>query len=246
MAAEKKLLLSVFHNRRWDNGYLTLKQQISKLGKISLYEAFFDRYRPEVNLNKWRENDKPGSGILYDLGAHLIDQAVDLFGLPKAIFADICKQRHNAQTIDYFNLILYYKEMRVTLGSSSLAASPRPVIAAYGDKGSYVKYGLDPQEAMLRENISPLDKLYGLEEDSSKRGTLTTIEESNQQLKNEEIASVCGKYLSYYQQIYKCLVNNDLISIPVIASEGLVVIFLIEAAIKSNESGKIIIFNCNI
>lgn len=230
LSQQKNLILSVFHNRRWDDGYLTLQKNSHKLGKIYLYEAYFDRYRPEVNLSKWRETAQRGSGILYDLGSHLIDQALNLFGNPKAIYADLTAQRQNAQAIDYFNITMWYGELRVILGSSSLIINPRPTVAAYGDQGSYVKYGLDPQENMLRNNIFPDKKNYS---DNLDKQTSTLTSFDRGELGTNHIKPEQGNYLYYYQSIYKTLINYDE-QLPVTPQSALCVIKLIESAIESN------------
>lgn len=238
LAKSKRLYLSVYHNRRWDNGYLTLQQELSKLGAISLYEAYFDRYRPEVNLQKWRETTVSGGGILYDLGSHLLDQALNLFGIPEALFADLETQRTNAQLTDYFQIILYYQKMRVVLGSSSIMAQARPVVAAYGDKGSYVKYGLDPQEDMLRSGMTPLGTGFGIENEinSARLSIKNELEISEQ-----SIISQAGNYLDFYQQLYLALVDCHS-ELPVSASSAANVIRLIELSIQSNDLGQKIYF----
>lgn len=234
LAKKKGSLLSIFHNRRWDNGYLTLQDNIIKLGKIYLYEAYFDRYRPEVNFNKWKECSLLGSGTLYDLGSHLIDQVLNLFGMPQKIFADLEKQRNNTQTIDFFQVTMWYDEMRVIIGSSSLMTSPRPTIAVYGDKASYVKYGLDVQENNLRLLKSPRDLDFGVE-NSAFNGKLTINKDNSQSRIN--ITSHKGSYISYYQGIYDTLLDCTKVS-PVSPESALNVITIIEAAIKSNMAGK--------
>lgn len=229
LATARNLVLSVYHNRRFDNGLLTLVANRDKLGQIYHYEAYFDRFRPTVNLAKWREQDDAGSGILYDLGSHLIDQALYLFGIPQAIFADLAKQRPNAQTIDYFNLTLIYPTHRAILGSSSVISNPRPVIAAYGDKGSYVKYGLDPQENQLKEGITPNDSDYGIEEELY-AGKLSHNE--NDVMEHDLITSLAGSYQEYYQQLYSSIIDGS--NPPISAGDGLTVIKLIEKVIQSN------------
>ncbi len=235
LADHKNLLLSIYHNRRYDNGYLTLQKNINRLGKIYLYEAYFDRFRPIVNLQKWREQDGIGTGILYDLGSHLIDQAINLFGKPQKVSADLQMQRPNAQAVDYFHLTLFYNNLRVILGSSSIMASARPTLAAYGDQGSFVKFGLDPQEEALRSGLSPLDANYG-KEPILNHGKLTRF--TDNQLIEEELPSEKGNYLEYYQGIYQALSTNA--PAPVTAYSGLAVIQVIEACIKSASLGSVI------
>ena len=233
LAQQRNLILSIYHNRRWDNGYLTLQQNLARLGQLYLYEAYFDRYRPQVNLAKWRETDGPGNGILFDLGAHLIDQALNLFGQPTAVAADLGRQRPNAQTIDYFHITLWYNEMRVILGSSSIMAAPRPVLAAYGDMGSYVKHGLDPQEDMLRLGITPASPNYGIE-DPEFSGCLSLLEKN--EIIRQPVKSQAGNYPEFYLRLSQALQDRAQAE-PVTAKAGLEVIKIIEAAIESNATG---------
>jgi scyllo-inositol 2-dehydrogenase (NADP+) len=230
LAQKHNLMLSVYHNRRWDNGFLTLKRELPKLGKIYLYESYFDRFRPAVNLAKWREQDGVGSGILYDLGSHLIDQAIDLFGMPTHIFADLEQQRLNSQAVDYFQLTLFYPQHRVILGSNSVIANPRPIIAAYGEQASYVKHGLDTQESMLKSGLTPLDTNYG-SEDINSSGIFSSM--INDTIVHKQVASELGCYQQYYSEIYDCLINHS--KIPVNAESALNTIKIIEAAKLSNE-----------
>lgn len=233
LAHANGLLLSVYHNRRWDNGFLTLKQILPQLGEIYLYQAYFDRFRPTANLTKWREQDIKGSGLLYDLGSHLIDQALDLFGLPESIYADLAIQRPSAKSIDYFQIELYYPSLRVIIGSSSVMANSRPVVSLYGTNGSYVKHGLDPQEASLRAGLTPLDSDYALE-DLSMAGVLSEVIDNS--LQNNRIVSLNGAYLEYYQLIYNSLLSG--IAAPISAESALWVIKIIEKAILSASLGQ--------
>ncbi|HCC09281.1 MAG TPA: oxidoreductase, partial [Atlantibacter hermannii] len=156
MAKSRGLVLSVFHNRRWDSDFLTLKGLIAegKLGEVSYFESHFDRYRPQVR-NRWREQAGPGSGIWYDLGPHLIDQALVLFGVPVSITVDMAQLRPDAQTTDYFHAVLTYPQRRVVLHSTMLAAAESARYIVHGTRGSYVKFGLDPQEDRLKAGERP-------------------------------------------------------------------------------------------
>ena len=144
------MVLSVYHNRRFDNDFLTIKKLLeeNRIGNLYAYEAHFDRFRPHVR-DRWREKNLPGSGILYDLGSHLIDQALSLFGKPNAISADVIKQRPGAEVDDYFHIVLHYGVKRVILRSSSYVKR-HPHFTMHGDKGSIVKYGMDSQEEQLK------------------------------------------------------------------------------------------------
>ncbi len=140
-----------FHNRRWDSDFLTLKSLINEglLGEVGYFESHFDRYRPEVR-NRWREQGGPGSGIWYDLGPHLLDQVVNLFGLPVSISVDLAQLRPGAQATDYFHAVLAYPQRRVVLHGTLLAAAETARYIVHGSRASYVKYGLDPQEERLK------------------------------------------------------------------------------------------------
>ncbi|HEV2867090.1 MAG TPA: oxidoreductase, partial [Allosphingosinicella sp.] len=151
LARQRERLLTVFHNRRWDGDFLTVSELIAagRLGEVRLFEAFWDRFRPNIKAG-WREVPAEGAGLLNDLGPHLIDQALNLFGLPEAVTGDVAAQRAKAQVDDYFHLTLHYGRLRVVLGASTLVAAPRPRFAVHGTNGSFVKYGVDPQEARIK------------------------------------------------------------------------------------------------
>ena len=198
-ARERGLVLSVFHNRRWDADFLTVKTVLPSLGEVLLYEANWDRFRPEIKRG-WREEPEPGSGLLSDLGPHLIDQALLLFGMPEAVSADILAQRSKAKVDDYFDVALHYGVRRVCLRSSSLVAEPRPRFAVHGTGGSFVKYGLDPQEAQLKAGMDPRDERFGIDERS---GTLTLADGSVNAVTNER-----GHYLAFYDGVVAAIENG--------------------------------------
>ncbi|APJ03111.1 oxidoreductase [Silvanigrella aquatica] len=235
IAKQNKLFLSVFQNRRWDNGFLTLKKYLKEniFGDIFLYESYFDRYRPNVDHSKWKENDQIDSGIFYDLGVHLIDQSLNLFGMPHEVFADFEKQRSGAKAIDYFNLILKYEKLRVTLGSSSVMTTPRPVHALYGTKGSFVKYGLDPQENDLRASKKFNSENWG-EENESYSPTITIENENN--FTKTHVKSLKGSYQAYYEAVYQSIVYGK--ENPVTPESALNNIKIIECAMASAQHKK--------
>src|SRR4051794_27415250 len=153
-------IISVYQNRRYVTDFLTIIELLNKkklLGDIHEFEGHYDRYRPEAKPNAWREENKPGSGILYDLGAHLIDQAFYLFGLPKNVMADIRMQRSHAKTDDNFELKFDYGFLKVILKSGMLVREPGPRYMIHGTKGSFIKYGEDPQEVFLRAGKLPTE-----------------------------------------------------------------------------------------
>jgi scyllo-inositol 2-dehydrogenase (NADP+) len=195
-AEERERMLTVFQNRRWDGDFLTVKDFVDggRLGEIALFEAHWDRFRPEIKTG-WREAAADGAGLFFDLGAHLIDQALQLFGLPEALTADIGAQRVDAAVDDYFRLTLHYGRMRVNLSAATLIAAPRPRFAVYGTKGALVKHGLDPQEARLREGIDPRVPDFGAE-DASLHAAFTAADG-----RVERIPTRAGAYIEFYEQV---------------------------------------------
>ncbi|MEX5410229.1 oxidoreductase [Atlantibacter hermannii] len=227
LAKSRGLVLSVFHNRRWDSDFLTLKGLIAegKLGEVSYFESHFDRYRPQVR-NRWREQAGPGSGIWYDLGPHLIDQALVLFGVPVSITVDMAQLRPDAQTTDYFHAVLTYPQRRVVLHSTMLAAAESARYIVHGTRGSYVKFGLDPQEDRLKagERLPQQDWGYDMRD-----GVLTLA--SGDELDAQTLLTVPGNYPAYYAAIRDAL--NGQGENPVPASQAIRVMELIELGIES-------------
>ena len=156
LARERRRVLSVFHNRRWDGDFLTVRRLLAsgELGRIVHFESHFDRWRPQVR-GRWREVAGPGAGLWFDLGAHLLDQSLQLFGWPQAIALDSAAMRDGAQTDDWFLAQLRYPGHRVTLHVSALVAACELRFAVHGTRGSYVKHGLDAQEDQLKAGQRP-------------------------------------------------------------------------------------------
>lgn len=229
LAQKQAVTLSVYQNRRWDNGFLTLKHliQTGTLGDIYHYEAHFDRFRLETR-DRWRERDEPGAGMLYDLGAHLIDQAVHLFGHPQTLTADLDQQRPNSQTIDYFHLTLGYGDLRVILHSGMTVKRPPFHLAVHGSLGSYIKRNLDPQEDDLKAGLRPWDQGWGTEPESE-YGELTA--ELNGLTVTGRVHTLPGAYEQYYAQLAQAIQTNT--PPPVTAAEARTTIALIEAAMQS-------------
>ena len=227
LAKSRGLVLSVFHNRRWDSDFLTLKGLIAegKLGEVSYFESHFDRYRPQVR-NRWREQAGPGSGIWYDLGPHLIDQALVLFGVPVSITVDMAQLRPDAQTTDYFHAVLAYPQRRVALHGTMLAAAESARYIVHGTRGSYVKFGLDPQEDRLKagERLPQEDWGYDMRD-----GVLTLA--CGDELDAQTLLTVPGNYPAYYAAIRDAL--NGQGENPVPASQAIRVMELIELGIES-------------
>lgn len=157
-------VVSVFQNRRFDADFLTLQQLLAdgRLGEVAECHSHFDRYRPQVR-DRWRESDAPGAGLWMDLGPHLLDQMLQLFGWPQAISADLMAQREGAHSDDYFHAVLHYPRHRAIVHAGSLVAAAQPRFAVHGSAGSYLKHGRDVQEDQLRAGIAPGAPGWGLD-----------------------------------------------------------------------------------
>ena len=227
LADQSKRLLSVFHNRRWDSDFLTVRRLIPQLGDVFLFDARWDRFRPAIKSG-WREVAGPGSGLLSDLGPHLVDQALQLFGMPDFIEADIVAQRDAAIVDDYFELTLYYARTRIILGSSTLVSAPRPRFAVHGTQGSFVKFGLDPQEMQLKAGTDPDDSRFGIDRCA---GKLTRPDGQS-----ETIASERGNYRAFYDGIANSILDGD--PAPVMPQDARDGLFLIELARVAASEGR--------
>lgn len=234
-AEEADKLLSVFHNRRWDSDFLTVRELLAAgtLGRLVHFESHFDRFRPEVR-DRWREQPKPGGGIWYDLGPHLLDQARMLFGMPRSILLDLHTRRDGAQVDDDFHALLEYDGLRVALHGAALVAAESPRFTLHGTRGSYVKYGLDPQEERLKAGEAPAPQ--GGEEkwgEDSRHGTLTLreYEAEDAPLVAHEHATLPGDYLAYYAGIRDALLGDG--NVPVAVDDALAVMQLLEAGLDS-------------
>ncbi|WP_253384412.1 oxidoreductase [unidentified bacterial endosymbiont] len=220
-------LLSVFHNRRWDSDFLTIKALLAQgtLGEIAFFESHFDRFRPQVR-NRWREQAGPGSGIWYDLAPHLLDQAVNLFGLPVSMTVDLAQLRPGAQATDYFHAVLSYPQRRIVLHATMLAASETPRYTLHGTRGSYVKFGLDPQEERLKngERLPQEDWGYDMRD-----GVVTRVE--GEACVQETLLTLPGNYPAFYAAIRDALSGSG--ENPVPASQAIQIMELIELGIES-------------
>lgn len=228
LAARHKVHLIPFHNRRWDGDFLTVQKLLrdGALGRIVGYESTFDRWRPEPKLNAWREKNQPGSGILLDLGPHLIDQALLLFGMPEATSAEITREREPFDDADdAFTVRLYYPSLIATLGANCLSAAPRPRFHMRGSKGNYWKRGVDPQEEKLKSLTRVDDARWG-EEEAGAWGHL--LSGPNGAAIDCPIETVRGDYRLFYAGVRDFLLGNA--AAPVTAEDALNVAKVIDAA----------------
>lgn len=239
IAKKQDCLLSVYQNRRYDSDYRTVQKIIREgvLGRIVEAEFHFDRFKLELSPKKHKEIAGPGTGGLYDLGSHLIDQALQLFGMPNALFADIQTLRPSSEVDDYFELLMYYPELRVRLHSSYIVCEPLPAYQVHGSLGSFIKAKTDVQEIALQSGAIPGKKDWGKEPESEKG--LLHIHQEGKEIK-KEIISERGNYGDYYYSIFESIRNNK--PLPVTAEEGLDVIRIIEAAYASSKERRVIEF----
>lgn len=222
-----------FHNRRWDSDFLTLSKLVQNgvLGKVVEFESRFDRFTPEISRAAWRYLEAPGGGTLFDLGIHLIDQAVTLFGKPEAVFCRLFNQRPGSVTDDSFDLKLLYPELNVTLKASVFAREPGPRFLVHGTGGSFIKYGLDTQESMLRAGILPGSRNFG-KEPVSQRGILNSIVPGKEY--RGRFPTLKGNYMRFFEEVYQALRHETPCTIK--PEDALLNIRIIEAAQKSDSA----------
>lgn len=237
LAASEQKILSVFQNRRYDSDYKTIQSILNEklLGNIVEAEFHFDRYKEQLSPKLHKETAGTGTGALYDLGAHLIDQALQLFGMPNAVFADIAAMRPISQVDDYFELLFYYPSFRVRIKGSYQVREALPGYIIHGSKGSFIKPKTDVQEVQLQAGLLPTDTDFGIEPETE-QGLLHT--ELNGEIIKKYIPSLKGNYMTYYEGISQAIRNNA--PVPVTAEDGKKVIIIIEAAFKSNKEKRVI------
>jgi scyllo-inositol 2-dehydrogenase (NADP+) len=215
LAAKRNRLISVYQDRRWDGAYITVRKLIQSgaLGKIAEYETRFDRFRLESKPGAWREQaDFPAAGVLWDLGPHLIDGALVLFGEPESIYAAALCQRETAKIDDAFDVIMQYPKLRASLRARIIAYAPSHHLLVHGSEGSFVKYGMDPQEEILRSPNYPdgLDwgKNWGLEAEKH-WGTLTRVGENPRKVQTER-----GDYRGFYVNFRDAVEKGAPLEVP--------------------------------
>jgi scyllo-inositol 2-dehydrogenase (NADP+) len=207
LAKKQKKILSVFQNRRFDSDFMTVQKIIENnfLGELLTFEIHFDRHKPILNQKRWKETTGPGSGIIYDLGSHIIDQTLVLFGKPKTISGETFSQREGSEIDDAFNIRLDYGKLKVILKSSLLVREEGPRYILHGTKGSFIKYGLDVQEDHLKAGIMPNMAGFGTES-VEKWGILNT--EINGQHFRGNIETEVGNWGLLFQNLYEAIVEG--------------------------------------
>lgn len=233
LAKSKGLKLAVFQNRRWDSDFKTVESVFSEglLGDIVEAEFHFDRYNPNLSPKQHKETLNSGAGILKDLGPHLIDQALYLFGLPNAVFADIRITREHSLVDDSIDILLYYPEFRVRLKAGFFVREPIPSYVLHGKKGSFLKPRGDVQEDDLKLGKKPNLTDWGSEL-LENEGLLHT--DRNGKISKEKVPTLQGNYYDFFDGLYHSIVNNGIE--PVTSQDGINVMKIIESATKSSET----------
>jgi len=228
LADAKELTLSAFHNRRWDSDFLSIRQAIANgvIGAVSHFESHIDRFRPQVR-DRWREDGGPGSGIWFDLGPHLVDQTLQLFGLPDRVQANFANQRSGARAEDWAHVVLDYGTRRAILHAAMLTAGGSNRFVVHGDAGSLIKRHSDRQEAQLIAGLRPGDAGWGEDGDP-----LIVFDRNTEQ---RQIPATAGDQSRYYRALADVL--NGRASDSVTAIEALAVMSIVEAAIDSAKRG---------
>jgi predicted dehydrogenase len=235
LSEQQGVILSVFQNRRYDGVYLTVQEVIrsGKLGRLVDFEIHFDRYRNYIKQS-WKDQSN-GTGTLYNLGSHLVDQALNQFGLPDRLFCDSRKLRDGALTDDSFDLLLHYPDFKCMLRSSYLVREPGPSYMLHGTEGSFLAWGSDPQERDLKAGLVPGSEGWGLDPTFSHAKINTDVDgkhlEGNYPL-------LPGNYLAYYDNVYEAIRERALLAVT--PQQARDVIRVIEAAYESGRKGEVV------
>ena len=228
LAARQNRLLTVFQNRRWDGDFMTVQQVLHEgsLGRIVAYESHFDRYRPELRVGKWNEEGIDGNGLLFDLGPHVIDQALVLFGVPEALQADLRTVRDGSAVVDSFDITFYYPHLRALLRSTLLAAANGARFTVHGTEGSFVKFGIDPQEDDMKAGRKITDPNWGADNPDD-YGTITTSDSER------TLPTIPGDYRKFYQNVRDAILGKA--PLAVTPEQALNVMRVIDLAIASSK-----------
>jgi scyllo-inositol 2-dehydrogenase (NADP+) len=237
LAEANNLFISVYQNRRYDGDYRAVKDVIQKglLGEIREVEIRYDRYRTSYSGKQHKEGDMPGAGILYDLSPHLVDQAIQLFGFPNALFADLIKMRDDVAVPDYFELLFYYDRLRVRLKATCIARESTFAYTLHGMKGSFLQQRSDMQEQQLLAGVRPSFENW-CPAPAKPDGILHT--EINGEVVRKETTSSPGNYMGYYDDVHKALTGQG--PNPVPAADAIKNMRIIEAALESMKERKVI------
>ena len=231
LAEECGRVLSVFHNRRWDSDFLALQEVLGAglIGRPTHVESRFDRFRPTVR-ERWREKAESGGGVWFDLGPHLVDQALQLFGLPLRLGGSIAHLRDAAQADDWFQILLDYGRLQVTLSSSMLVAGGIPRLAAHGTRGSWIKHGLDAQEDQLRAGMLPGEAGWGVDPQAA------VLFSQETGVAGQPWAVPAGDYLRYYAGVRDAMLGRG--ANPVTPAQAIATMAVLETGVEAARCGR--------
>ncbi|HEY0432848.1 MAG TPA: Gfo/Idh/MocA family oxidoreductase [Chitinophagaceae bacterium] len=237
LARSKKLFLSVYQNRRYDGDYHAIQSVLDQklLGELKEVEIRYDRYRPVGAGKAHKEGDLPGAGIIYDLSPHLVDQALQLFGWPMSIWADVWRMREDVKANDYFEIVLFYPDKRVRLKATCIAREPLPSYIFHGTAGSFIQQRSDLQETQLNAGAVPSLGSW-CPAPAKPDGLLHT--EINGEVVRKEMTSIPGNYMYYYDDVYKALTGQA--NNPVPPGDAIKTVRIIETALQSSREGRTI------
>jgi len=237
LAQKQNVQLSIYQNRRYDGDYRAVKKVVDEklLGDLREVEIHYDRYRPNYNGKPHKEGSLPGAGLMYDLSPHLVDQALQLFGWPRALFADIWKMREDVVPPDYFEILFYYDKFRVRLKATCICRESVGGYQLNGMKGSFLQQRSDMQEQQLLDGAVPSLQSW-CPAPAMPDGLLHT--EINGEVIRKELTSSPGNYMGYYDDIYKSLTGQA--PNPVPPEDGIKTIRIIEAAFQSSNEGRVV------
>lgn len=232
LAQRRRCKLSVFQNRRWDSDFMAVRRVVDDgvLGRIVEANLGFLRFDPNLSPKSHKEVPSSGSGIVKDLGPHVIDQALVLFGMPDAVFADVGVTRERSRVDDYFDILMIYDDKRVHVKGGCFFRQPLPEYSVFGTEGCFIKTRSDVQERQLDRGVGPGDEHYGLESGND-AGFLYTGVSGDAEV--ERISSPRGNYMAFYEGVCASIVDDR--PEPVTATEGIRVMRIIDAAMQSHE-----------
>jgi predicted dehydrogenase len=243
LATAKGLVLAPFHNRRWDGDFQTVKKVLAdgQLGRLVTFESHFDRFKPIPRDHSWKELAHPANGMLMDLGPHLVDQVLSLFGMPKLVTASVRTDREGSSIEDAFDIILSYDNLLAYCRASILAAEASPRFLLHGTAGSFRKYGLDPQEPAIvaGAHVPKLgDPKEWLCEDEALWGELVVapVLTAPATLVRTKVQTECGDYRGFYANVRDAIEGTAKLEVP--AEAGLDVAKVLEAARVSSAEAR--------
>jgi predicted dehydrogenase len=235
LAREKGVLFTVFQNRRWDNDFLTVQKVIESgnLGRIVEFESHFDRYRTFIKPDTWKEDREESTGVLHNLGSHMVDQAYVLFGMPKAVNAVLKIVRNGGKVADYYDIRMEYERFSAILKCSYLVKEPGPRYSVYGEYGTFHKWGIDNQEENLKAGMLPVGDDWGKEPEKD-WGTL--VYEKDGLEFSGKVETIAGDYNAFYNNVFDAIRNGEELAVK--PQEAIDVLKILEACIESNQKRK--------